>query len=66
MRLVTQLRRTCRSWVLVLLVGFAGPAGARSVVDARGRSVDVPDRIERVMPAGPPAAVLIYTLARRK
>jgi iron complex transport system substrate-binding protein len=36
------------------------------VVDATGRTVEVPDRIERVIPAGPPAAVLIYTLAPEK
>jgi iron complex transport system substrate-binding protein len=35
-------------------------------VDATGRTVQVPDRIERVMPAGPPAAVLLYTLAPEK
>jgi iron complex transport system substrate-binding protein len=42
------------------------PASARSVVDATGRTVEIPDRIERVMPAGPPAAVLLYTLAPEK
>jgi iron complex transport system substrate-binding protein len=31
-----------------------------------GRTVQVPDRIERVMPAGPPAAVLLYTIAPEK
>jgi iron complex transport system substrate-binding protein len=36
------------------------------VVDATGRAVQVPDRIERVMPAGPPGAVLLYTLAPEK
>lgn len=53
-------------WTLVLLLAFAAPALARSVVDATGRTVEVPDRIERVIPAGPPAAVLIYTLAPEK
>ena len=51
---------------LALLLLFAAPADARSVVDATGRTVQVPDRIERVMPAGPPAAVLLYTLAPEK
>jgi len=51
---------------LALLLLFAAPADARSVVDATGRTVKVPDRIERVMPAGPPAAVLLYTLAPEK
>jgi iron complex transport system substrate-binding protein len=52
-------------WLALLLL-FAAPANARSVVDATGRTVQVPDRIERVMPAGQPAAVLLYTLAPEK
>src|SRR5260370_5961862 len=51
---------------LALLLMFAAPAEARSVADATGRRVQVPDRIERVMPAGQPAAVLLYTLAPEK
>ena len=51
---------------LALLLLFAAPADARSVVDATGRTVEISDRIERVMPAGPPAAVLLYTLAPEK
>ena len=41
------------------------PRGARaaSVTDGAGRSVPVPARVERVFPAGPPAAVMLYTLA---
>lgn len=35
----------------------------RLVADATGRRVAVPDRIARVFPAGPPAAILLYTLA---
>jgi iron complex transport system substrate-binding protein len=53
------------SWLALLLL-FAAPADARSVVDATGRTVQVPDRIERVMPAGQPAAVLLYTIAPEK
>src|ERR1700739_3909411 len=54
------------SRLAVLLRAFGTPASARSVVDATGRTVDIPDRIERVMPAGQPAAVLLYTLAPEK
>jgi iron complex transport system substrate-binding protein len=54
------------SRVAVLLLAFVTPASARSVVDATGRTVEVPDRIERVMPAGQPAAVLLYTLTPEK
>lgn len=38
-------------------------ASARDFVDAAGRKVDIPPNIARVMPAGPPAAVLLYVLA---
>ena len=36
------------------------------MVDSAGRKVEVPDRIERVMAAGPPASVLVYVLAPQK
>jgi iron complex transport system substrate-binding protein len=36
------------------------------VVDSTGRRVEIPDRIARVQPAGPPATVLIYALAPEK
>ena len=52
-------------WLALFLL-FASPADARSVVDATGRTVRVPDRIDRVMPAGQPAAVLLYTLTPEK
>jgi len=38
-------------------------ARAATVTDAAGRAVPVPERVERVFPAGPPAAILLYTLA---
>ena len=55
-----------RLWWVALLLLFAAPADGRSVVDATGRTVEIPDRIERVMPAGQPAAVLLYTIAPEK
>jgi iron complex transport system substrate-binding protein len=36
---------------------------AASITDATGRTVTGPDRVSRIYPAGPPAAVEIYTLA---
>jgi iron complex transport system substrate-binding protein len=51
---------------LACLSAWPGPAAARMVTDAAGRRVEVPERIERVLAAGPPAAVLLYTLAPRK
>lgn len=42
-------------------------AGARRVfTDASGRQVHVPARVERVFAAGPPAAIMLYTLAPEK
>ena len=51
-----------------LLVGAAGLVAAPSarvaaVADAAGRAVPIPETVARVFPAGPPAAILLYTLA---
>ena len=45
---------------LILLLSLAGGALSRPFTDAAGRTVELPDRIERVLAAGPPAAVLLY------
>ena len=43
---------------------FSGSsAHAATVTDAAGRSVEIPAKVTRVFPAGPPAAILLYTLA---
>lgn len=39
---------------------------ARTVEDSAGRLVEVPDHIERVYAAGPPASILVYVLAPDK
>ena len=44
--------------VLALLAG----AEARTVVDSAGRTVEVPDRVDRVFASGPPASIVIYAL----
>src|SRR5919106_3609345 len=52
--------------ILLVLVALAlaRPAAAeRMVTDSAGRKVAVPDRIERVFAAGPPASILLYVLA---
>jgi iron complex transport system substrate-binding protein len=41
-------------------------AAARTVTDSAGRKVEVPDRIEKVFAAGPPASILLYMLAPEK
>ncbi|TCR67594.1 iron ABC transporter substrate-binding protein [Bosea sp. BK604] len=38
-------------------------ARAATVRDGAGREVAIPARVERVFPAGPPAAIVLYTLA---
>ena len=41
-------------------------AGAAEIKDATGRSVTVPDRVERLIASGPAAAVVLYVLAPEK
>jgi iron complex transport system substrate-binding protein len=45
---------------------FSPLVNAAELKDATGRSVTVPDRVERVMAAGPTAAVVLYVLAPEK
>ena len=58
--LVTR-RAVLASTAAALLV--RGQARADSVTDDSGRAVPVPDKVTRVFPAGPPAAIMLYTLA---
>ena len=52
-----------RALLAVSLLWWSGAALAGTVVDATGRSVELPERIARVLPAGPPAAILLAALA---
>jgi iron complex transport system substrate-binding protein len=45
------------------LLCSAAAGSAAEVTDATGRTVTIPDHIERVLPAGPPAAVLLTAIA---
>ncbi|MDO5640849.1 MAG: ABC transporter substrate-binding protein [Paracoccus sp. (in: a-proteobacteria)] len=45
-----------------LALATAFPATANTITDATGRQVEIPDNPARVFAAGPPAAVLLYTL----
>src|SRR5262249_56475984 len=56
------LRQALVAVACLLSTGLA----AREVEDATGRRVAVPDRVERVMAAGPTAAVVLYVLAPEK
>lgn len=56
------MRWIATALTLVLLVAGAR-AEARPFTDSAGRTVEVPDRVLRVFPAGPPAAIILYMLA---
>jgi iron complex transport system substrate-binding protein len=49
--------------IMILALFYVSPSYAAEVTDATGRSVTVPDRIEHVLPAGPPASVLLAAIA---
>lgn len=44
-------------------LGFPSPARAQGVTDATGRALTISPKVTRVFPAGPPAAIMLYTLA---
>ncbi len=52
-----------RAFLAVSLLCWAGAAWGGTVVDATGRSIEVPDHVTRVLPAGPPAAILLAAIA---
>ena len=65
------LRQAAHGWlvasaVTALSVSSLAAASAREVTDSAGRKVQVPDRVERVLAAGPPASVLVVMLAPEK
>jgi iron complex transport system substrate-binding protein len=41
-------------------------AKAAEVADATGRTIKIPDKVERIMAAGPPASTVLYVLAPEK
>ncbi len=54
-----------RTLIAGLSATFVAPGYARAatMTDSAGRAVPVPAAVTRVFPAGPPAAILLYTLA---
>lgn len=52
-----------RVFLVLPLLSWSGAAWSGAVVDATGRSVAVPEQISRVLPAGPPAAILLAAVA---
>ena len=59
--MTTLTRRTLLAGLATQLV--APPARAAAVTDAAGRAIPIPNTVARVFPAGPPAAILLYTVA---
>ena len=49
--------------IMLAAVMLAQPVSAREVTDSAGRSVEIPDTVNTVFAAGPPAAILLYVLA---
>jgi iron complex transport system substrate-binding protein len=54
-----------RRSLLVASAALMAPRLARAagITDATGRTLPIPAKVQRVFPAGPPAAILLYTLA---
>lgn len=57
------LRRSC---MCVALAAFMAAASARTFTDDAGRKVEIPDKVERVYAAGPPASVVVFAIAPDK
>ena len=59
------MRPDRRALIAGLSATLFAPSLARgaTVTDTAGRAVPIPAKVERVFPAGPPAAILLYTLA---
>lgn len=49
--------------IAAFCVTLSSLAQAATVTDSAGRKVELPDRIEKVFAAGPPASILLYMLA---
>jgi iron complex transport system substrate-binding protein len=58
---MTLTRRTLLTGCATLVA--ARRARAAAVTDGASRTVPIPETVARVFPAGPPAAILVYTLA---
>jgi len=58
--------------ILPVLLAFLANAESwaqeltRTVTDSAGRRVEIPENVSRVLAAGPPASILLYTLAPEK
>src|SRR5262249_50706240 len=63
---MTLSRRAMTLGALAWAAARAAQAQPAKFVDSVGRSVDVPGNLAKVMPAGPPASILLYALEPEK
>ena len=56
-------RRNAVVGIAAATLGTPAFSQGTAIVDGAGRKVEIPRKVERVFPAGPPAAILLYTLA---
>src|SRR5205085_4867402 len=55
-----------RAWLAAGLLFLAHPLSAEPFTDSAGRTVMLPPTVSKVLAAGPPASVVLYTLAPDK
>src|SRR5271169_6755641 len=55
-----------RITILLIFLLVSAPVGAAVFTDSAGRRVMLPDRVERIMAAGPASAVFVYALVPNK
>jgi len=56
-------RRLCGAGALLAGLPRIALAARRTVTDSAGRKVAIPERVDRVFAAGPPASILLFALA---
>ncbi|WP_108485030.1 iron ABC transporter substrate-binding protein [Oceaniglobus ichthyenteri] len=49
-------------FLLIALALLAAPVQARTIVDSAGRKVEIPEQVNTVFAAGPPAGALVYIM----
>src|SRR5262249_5811885 len=59
----TSMAISRRTFVAAALATIRTSPVRAAVTDATGRALPPPEKVTRVFPAGPPAAILLYTLA---